>query len=206
MVHHNYVTPSIEISTVSALVSGLTILPLWNPRPKSRNQTRNLDPPGTSGLWTAGPHFSGIKPLRADAENDGPHSETDHTKEIIAPSGIPITAPNEGAKAATISFMSLKSTPATNQEPTQRRGTGPQPDPMTTMLEQDNQVAKLGVSTSERTPGLSTILLPLEPSTQFPQPCLSQCPDDPPQKMLSLEMGCYIDPRTPHSKLIAIFE
>ncbi|KAJ9089302.1 hypothetical protein DSO57_1014256 [Entomophthora muscae] len=72
---------------------------------------------------TAHLHFSGIKPLQADTEDDGPHSETEYTKEIIAPSRMPITAPNGGAKAATISFMSLKSTPATNQEPTQGRGT-----------------------------------------------------------------------------------
>ncbi|KAJ9082849.1 M-phase phosphoprotein 8 [Entomophthora muscae] len=128
---------------------------------------------GPMDLRTARLHFSGIKPLQADAEDDGPCSETDHTKEIIAPSGMPITAPNEGAKAATISFMSLKSAPATNQEPTQGRGTGLQSGPMTTTLEQDNQVAKLGVLTNERTPRPSTILLPLDPSTQLPQPCLS---------------------------------
>ncbi|KAJ9055612.1 hypothetical protein DSO57_1002085 [Entomophthora muscae] len=111
--------------------------------------------------------------------------------------------PNGGNQATTISFMSLKSSPATNQEPTQGRGTGLQPGPMTTMLEQDNQVAKLGVMTNERTPRPSAILLPLDPSPRFPQPCLSQCPNEPQQKMLSLEVGCYIDPRTLRSKLIA---
>ncbi|KAJ9048670.1 hypothetical protein DSO57_1032551 [Entomophthora muscae] len=60
--------------------------------------------------------------------------------------------------------MSLKSKPVTNQEPTQGRGTSLQPGPMTTTLEQDNQVAKLGVLTNERTPGPSAILLPLDPS------------------------------------------
>ncbi|KAJ9074158.1 hypothetical protein DSO57_1009237 [Entomophthora muscae] len=144
-----------------------------NPEPGSPWAARPMD------CRTAHPHFSGIKPPQSDAEDDGPRSETDHAKEIISPSGMPITVPNGGAKAATISFMSLKSTPATNQDPTQGRGTGPQPNPMTTTLEQDNQVAKLGVSTNERTPGPSTILLPLEPSTQFPWSCLSQCPDYP---------------------------
>ncbi|KAJ9058654.1 hypothetical protein DSO57_1010223 [Entomophthora muscae] len=156
---------SLAANQTHAPGSGLTILPLWNPRPKSGSQTQNLDPPGLLGLWTAGPHFSGIEPPQADTEDDGPCSETDHTKEIIAPSGMPITAPNGGAKAATISFMSLKSAPATNQEPTQGRGTGLQPGPMTMTLEQDNQVAKLGVLTNERTPRPSTILLPLDPST-----------------------------------------
>ncbi|KAJ9083932.1 hypothetical protein DSO57_1029492 [Entomophthora muscae] len=165
-------------------------------------------------LWAAGPvdcgtahpRFSGIKPPQVDTKNVGPCSEKNQTKEVIAPNGRLITAPNGGTDLATISFMNLNSTPTTNQEPTQGRGTGLQPGPMTTTLEQDNQVAKLGVTTNERTPGLSAILLPLDPSPQFPRPCLSQCPDDPPWKMLSLEVGCYIDQRILHSKLIAIFE
>ncbi|KAJ9049958.1 hypothetical protein DSO57_1019129 [Entomophthora muscae] len=181
------------------------------PKPQAQERESNPEPgfPQAAGPMdrrTARPHFSGVEPPRADAEDDGPSSETDQAEEIIALSGVPITTPNEGTKATTISFMSLKSTPATNQEPTQGRGTGPQPGPMTITLEQDNQVAKLGVSTNERTPGPSTILLPLDPSTQFPRPCLSQCPYGPPWKMLSLEVGCYIDPRTLCSKLIAIFE
>ncbi|KAJ9084880.1 hypothetical protein DSO57_1019520 [Entomophthora muscae] len=129
--------------------------------------------------WAAGPmdcgttclYFSGIEPLQADTEDDGPPSETDQAKEISALSGLPITTPNGGNQATTKSFMSLKSSPATNQEPTQERGTGLQPGPMTTILEQDNQVAKLGVTTNERTPRLSAILLPLDPSPQFPWPC-----------------------------------
>ncbi|KAJ9064887.1 hypothetical protein DSO57_1025610 [Entomophthora muscae] len=36
-----------------SLLSGLTIIPLWNPRPRSRNQTRNLDPPRPPGQRTA---------------------------------------------------------------------------------------------------------------------------------------------------------
>ncbi|KAJ9083907.1 hypothetical protein DSO57_1029752 [Entomophthora muscae] len=105
--------------------------------PQAQEQELNPEPgsPGPPGLWTAHPHFSGVKPPQADAEDDGPSSETDQAKEIIAPNGVPITTPNGGAKVTTISFMSLKSTPATNQEPTQGKGTGLQPSPMTTTLE-----------------------------------------------------------------------
>ncbi|KAJ9060324.1 hypothetical protein DSO57_1031923 [Entomophthora muscae] len=150
---------------------------------QAQERESNLEPgfpraAGPEDCKTNRPHFSGIKPLQADVEEDDPLRKVDQAKEIIALSGMPITTPNGGNQATTISFMSLKSSPATNQEPTQGRGTGPQPGPMTTTLEQDNQVAKLGVTTNERTPGLSTILLPLDPSPQFPWPCLSQCPDD----------------------------
>ncbi|KAJ9052643.1 hypothetical protein DSO57_1032255 [Entomophthora muscae] len=153
--------------------------------PQAQERESNLEPgfPRAArpmDCRTAHLHFSGVEPLQADAEDDGPSSETDQAKEIIALSGVPITTPNGGNQATTISFMILKSTPATNQEPTQGRGTGLQPGPMTTTLEQDNQVSKLGVSTNERTPRPSAIFLPLDPSTQFPWPCLSQCPDDPP--------------------------
>ncbi|KAJ9063990.1 hypothetical protein DSO57_1035075 [Entomophthora muscae] len=162
-----------------------------NPEPGSPRAARPMD------RGTARPQFSGVEPLQADAEDDGPSSEADQAKEIIAPSGVPITTPNGGAQATIISFMSLKSTPATNQEPTQGRGTSPQPGPMTTTLEQDNQVAKLGVSINERTPGLSTILLLLDPSTQFPRPCLSQCPDDPPMENVKFGGGVLYRPKDP---------
>ncbi|KAJ9067813.1 hypothetical protein DSO57_1035363 [Entomophthora muscae] len=88
-------------------------------------QERELNPePGFP--WAAGPedcetncpHFSGIEPLQADVEEDGPPRKVDQAKEIIALSGMPITTPNGGNQATTISFMSLKSSPATNQEPT----------------------------------------------------------------------------------------
>ncbi|KAJ9049211.1 hypothetical protein DSO57_1027059 [Entomophthora muscae] len=115
---------------------------------QAQERESNLEPgfPQASGpmnCGTAYPHFSGVEPPQADTEDDGPPSETDQAKEIIALSGVPITTPNGGNQATTISFMSLKSKPATNQEPTQGRGTGLQPGPMTTTLEQDNQVAKL---------------------------------------------------------------
>ncbi|KAJ9069431.1 hypothetical protein DSO57_1018658 [Entomophthora muscae] len=118
---------------------------------------------GPEDRKTNRPHFSGIEPLQADVEEDNPPRKVDQAEEIIALSGMPITTPNGGGQATTISFMSLKSSPATNQEPTQGRGTSPQPGPMTTTLEQDNQVAKLGVTTNERTPRPSAILLPLDP-------------------------------------------
>ncbi|KAJ9086313.1 hypothetical protein DSO57_1005303 [Entomophthora muscae] len=64
--------------------------------------------------------------------------------------------------------MSLKSTLVANQEPSPEEDTGLQHDPMTTTLEQDNQVANLRFLTNERTPGPSAILPPLNPSTQIP--------------------------------------
>ncbi|KAJ9063913.1 hypothetical protein DSO57_1035962 [Entomophthora muscae] len=179
------------------VLSGLTILLLWNLRPKSGNQTQNLDPLGRQAYGPPARIFLGLSPPQADAEVYGPSSEKDQAKEIIAPSEVPITTPNGSAKATTISFMSLKSTPATTQEPAQSRGTSPQPGPMIITLEQDNQVAKLGVSTNERTPGLSAILLLLDPSTQFPQPCLSQCPDDPPMENVKFGSGVLYRPKDP---------
>ncbi|KAJ9073432.1 hypothetical protein DSO57_1016483 [Entomophthora muscae] len=135
-----------------------------NPEPGSPQAAGPMD------CRTAHLHFSGIEPLQSDVKNDGPCSETDQAEEIIAPSGMPITAPNGGTKATTISFMSLKSTPATNQEPTQERGTGLQPGPMTTTLEQDNQVAKSRFLTNEITPRPSAIFLPLDPVPNSPGP------------------------------------
>ncbi|KAJ9050420.1 hypothetical protein DSO57_1014643 [Entomophthora muscae] len=147
-------------------------------------QERKLNPEpgspraaGPEDRETACPHFSGIEPPRADVEEDDLPRKVDQAEESTALSEVPITTPN-GGDPATIGLMSLKSLPATNQEPTQGRGTGPQLGPMTSMLKQDNQVAKLGAATNERTPGPSAILLPLDPSPQFPWPCLSQCPDD----------------------------
>ncbi|KAJ9084455.1 hypothetical protein DSO57_1024239 [Entomophthora muscae] len=139
-------------------------------------------------LWAAGPVnrgtacpcFSGIEPPQADTERIDPCSKKRQTKEIIAQNGELITTPNEGTNLATISFMNLKSTPATNQEQTQERGTGPRPGPMTLTPEQDNQAAKLRFLTNERTPGLGAILLPLDPSTQFPRPGLPNALMDPP--------------------------
>ncbi|KAJ9050737.1 hypothetical protein DSO57_1011636 [Entomophthora muscae] len=168
-------------------VSGLTILPLWKPRPRSRNQTPTLYSFGPPGC---GPQdrlrFSGIKPPQADTKNIDPCSKKSKIKEIIAPNGRLITAPNGGTDLATISLINLNSTTATNQEPTQERGTGPQPGPMATKLKQDNQVAKLRLLNNKRNPGPSTILLPLDPSTQFPQPCPSQCPDEPSMENVNL--------------------
>ncbi|KAJ9053076.1 hypothetical protein DSO57_1027685 [Entomophthora muscae] len=154
---------------------------------QSREQESNPDPgsPRAAGpvdRRTARLHFSGINSPQADTENVGPHNETGQTKEIIAPNRRLITAPNGGTEAATISFMNLKSTPVANQEPSQERGTSLRPDPMTTTLKQDKQVAKLRFLTNERTPGPSAILLPLDPSTQFPWTCLSQCTDEPPME------------------------
>ncbi|KAJ9089573.1 hypothetical protein DSO57_1011628 [Entomophthora muscae] len=135
-------------------------------------QEQELNPdPGL--LWAARPvdcrtaclHFSRIEPPQAEIKCIDTCSKKRQTKEIIAPNGGLITAPNGGNDLATISFINSKSTPAINQEPTQERGTGPQPGPMTSTLKQDNQASKSRFLTNERTPGLSAILLPLDPST-----------------------------------------
>ncbi|KAJ9089910.1 hypothetical protein DSO57_1008308 [Entomophthora muscae] len=172
-----------SVQTCSALTGSVRIDNFSPLELQAQERESNPEPgfpraAGPEDCKTDHPHFSGIEPLRADVEEDDPPRKVDQAEEIIALSGMPITTPNGGNQATTISFMSLKSSPATNQEPTQGRGTGPRPGPMTTTLEQDNQVAKLGVLTNESTPGPSAILLPLDPSPQFPWPCLSQCPDD----------------------------
>ncbi|KAJ9063690.1 hypothetical protein DSO57_1038286, partial [Entomophthora muscae] len=151
---------------------------------RSQEQESNPEP---GFLWAARPvdcgtahlRLSGIEPLQADTEHIDLCSKKRQTKEIITPNGGLITAPNGGTDLATISFINLKSTPATNQESTQERGTGPQPSPMTLTLKQDDQAAKLRFLTNERTPGPSAILPSLDPRTQFLQACLSQCPDEP---------------------------
>ncbi|KAJ9050232.1 hypothetical protein DSO57_1016376, partial [Entomophthora muscae] len=120
---------------------------------------------------TACLHFSGFEPPQADVEEDDPPRKVYQANESTALSELPIMAPN-GGDPATIGLMSLKSSPATNQELTQGRGTSLQLGPMTSMLKQDNKVAKLGATTNERTPGPSAILLPLDPSPQFPSPAL----------------------------------
>ncbi|KAJ9076672.1 hypothetical protein DSO57_1023873 [Entomophthora muscae] len=142
----------------------------------------------------------GINPPQADTENVSPCNETGQTKEIIAPNGILITAPNGGTEAATISFMNLMSTPVANQEPSQERGTGLRPSPMITALKQDNQVAKMRLLTNERTPGPSAILLPLDPSIQSHQACLSQCPDEPPMENIKFGGGVLYRPKDPTLK------
>ncbi|KAJ9071678.1 hypothetical protein DSO57_1034548 [Entomophthora muscae] len=151
-------------------------------------QERELNPEpglpqaaGPEDCETDRPHFSGIKPPQTDVEGDNPPRKVDQAKESTALSEVPITPPN-GGDPATIGLMNLKSSPATNQEPIQGRGTGPQLGPMTSMLKQDNQVDKLGAATNERTRRPSTILLPLDPSPQFPGPALHKCPDDPHKK------------------------
>ncbi|KAJ9087079.1 hypothetical protein DSO57_1036857 [Entomophthora muscae] len=138
-----------------------------------------------TGCWAYGlldhppVYFLGIKPLKAEAPVNSQSQNTDISPTIVAPKEEPIKLPNEGRDGAYVRFMSLKSSQATNQEPTQERGTGLQPGPMTTTLKQDNQVAKLRILANERTPGPGAILLLSDPSTQFPRPSFPQCPDEP---------------------------
>ncbi|KAJ9061584.1 hypothetical protein DSO57_1019035 [Entomophthora muscae] len=124
--------------------------------------------PGDQGA--ACPHFPGVKPLQAEANNHGPNDESSQNKGTIAPNEGVIKAPNGGNKITAISFMSLKSKLVSNQEPSLEEGTGLWPGPMTTTLEQDNQVANLRSLTNERTPSLGAILPPWNPSTQIPGP------------------------------------
>ncbi|KAJ9075184.1 hypothetical protein DSO57_1038514 [Entomophthora muscae] len=160
-------------------MSGFTISPSGTSGPERELNPESGFPQaaGPEDCETNCPHFSGIEPLQADVEEDNLPRKADQAKDSTALSEVPITTPN-GGDPATIGLMSLKSSPATNQEPTQGRGTGLQLGPMTSMLKQDNQVAKLGAATNERTPGPSAILLPLDPSPQFPGPALHKCPDD----------------------------
>ncbi|KAJ9089923.1 hypothetical protein DSO57_1008022 [Entomophthora muscae] len=144
---------------------------------------------------TACLHFSGIELPQADTERINPCSKKKKSKEIVAPNGGLITAPNGGTYLATISFINLKSTPATNQEPTQEKGTGLQPSPMTSTLNLDDQAANSRFLTNERTPGPSAILLPKDPSTQFPRPYLSQCPDEPPMENVKFGGGILYRPK-----------
>ncbi|KAJ9072869.1 hypothetical protein DSO57_1022688 [Entomophthora muscae] len=135
--------------------------------------------PDPESLQAACPRFPGVEPLQAEAKNDGPNDEASQIKGIIAPNKGTVKAPNEGNRILAISFMSLKATPAANQESPPGEGTGLWPDPMATTLEQDNQVANLRSLTNERTPSLGAILPPLNPSTQIPRAHISQCPDEP---------------------------
>ncbi|KAJ9085111.1 hypothetical protein DSO57_1017111 [Entomophthora muscae] len=149
--------------------------------------------PEPESLRAAFPHFPGVKPLQAEAKNDGPNDEASQTKGIIAPNVETIKVPNGGYTSG-------------QSRVTPRRRHGPAPEPMTTALKQDNQVANSRFLTNERTPSLSAILPPLNPSTQIPQAHISQYPEETPVENLSLEVGCYIDPRTLRSKFITIFE
>ncbi|KAJ9062317.1 hypothetical protein DSO57_1012108 [Entomophthora muscae] len=184
--HTCYLSRYVRIDNSSSLE-----LQAWeqesNPNPGPPRAARPVD------RRTARPCFYGIELPQADIKNFDPCSKTCQIKEIIAPNGRLITALNGGTDLATISFMNLKAILATNQEPTQERGIGPQPGPMTTTLKQYNQVAKSRFLTNERTPWARSILLLLDLSTQFPQPCPSQCPDEPP--MENVKFG---GPRAPN--------
>ncbi|KAJ9052910.1 hypothetical protein DSO57_1029369, partial [Entomophthora muscae] len=94
------------------------------------------------------PRFPEVDPPQADTKNVDPN----------APNGGLTKALNGGNKISTISFMILKSTLATNQEPSSEGG--PQPNPVTTTLKQYNQVANSRLLTNERTPSPGAILLP----------------------------------------------
>ncbi|KAJ9066245.1 hypothetical protein DSO57_1011572 [Entomophthora muscae] len=170
-----------------------------NPGPGSLQAARPMN------RWAACLCFLGIKPLQAEAPVNSQSQNTNIGPNIVAPKEEPFKLPNEGRDGAYVSFMSLKSSQATNQEPIQERGMGPRPSPMTMTLKQDNQVVKSRILINERTPGPSAILLLSDLITQFPGPAFPNALMNP-WKMLSLEVGCYIDQKTPCFKLIAIFK
>ncbi|KAJ9078722.1 hypothetical protein DSO57_1003582 [Entomophthora muscae] len=151
---------------------------------QERESNPDPGPPWAAGpvdFRTDRPHFSGINPLQADTKNVGPCSEIGQTKEIIAQNGRLITAPN-----------GVYTSGQSRAVPGKRHGSAA--NPMTRTLKQDNQVAKLRFLTNERTPGPSAILSPLNPSTQFPQAYLSQCPDESPMENINLRSS---DPPAP---------
>ncbi|KAJ9081050.1 hypothetical protein DSO57_1018671 [Entomophthora muscae] len=147
-----------------------------NPDPESLQATG----PGDQGAACL--RFPGVKPLQAEAKNDGPNGEASQTKEIIEPNG---------------GLHEFKSTLVTNQEPSLEEGMGLWPDPMTTTLEQDNQAAKLRSLTNEQTPGPGAILLPWNPSTQIPRARPSQCPDEPLMENVKFRSGVLYRPKNP---------
>ncbi|KAJ9074191.1 hypothetical protein DSO57_1008722 [Entomophthora muscae] len=113
---------------------------------------RNIKAAGPADRGAACLCFPGVKPLQAEAKNDGPNGEASQIKGIITPNGGVIKAPNGGNKIPTISFMSLKSSWVTNQVQLLEENTGFRHDHMTTTQEQENQVTNSGIPTNERTP------------------------------------------------------
>ncbi|KAJ9071790.1 hypothetical protein DSO57_1033549 [Entomophthora muscae] len=179
--------------------------PIENSFPLETQAQEQDSNPNPGYPWATGPVdcsaaclcFFGIKPLQAEAPAKPQSQNTSTSSTMVAPEEEPLKFPNGGRDDAYVNFMILKSSQVTNQEPTQERGTGPRPDPMTTTLEQDNQVAELGATTNERTPRPSAILLPLDPSTQFPQPSFPQCPDESPMENFKFGGGVLYRPKDP---------
>ncbi|KAJ9082688.1 hypothetical protein DSO57_1002205 [Entomophthora muscae] len=166
---------------------------------QAQEQDLNPDPgsPRACGPRGCPPVFFGVKPQQAEAPAKPQSQDTSTSSTMMAPEEEYLKFPNGGRDDTYTNFMSLKSSQVTNQEPTQERGTGLRPNPMTTTLEQDNQVAKLRFLTNERTPGLSAILLPLDLSTQFPRPRFPQCPDEPPMENVKFGGGVLYRPKDP---------
>ncbi|KAJ9081620.1 hypothetical protein DSO57_1012736 [Entomophthora muscae] len=145
---------------------------------QAKGQDLNPDPesPQAAGPEDQGAaclHFPGVEPLQAEAMNNYPNGKASQTKGTIAPNEGIIKTPNRGNKIPIISFMSLKSTLVANQEPSLEEDMGLWPNPMTTTLEQDNQVANLRFLTNEKTSVLGAIFLPLNPSAQISWPHIS---------------------------------
>ncbi|KAJ9073867.1 hypothetical protein DSO57_1011982 [Entomophthora muscae] len=97
--------------------------------------------PDSEPLWAACPHFPGVNPPRAEANNDCPKGEASQTKGIITLNEEVIKVPNRGNKIPIIHFMGLKTTLVSNQDASPEESTGPGSGPMTVTQEQENQVA-----------------------------------------------------------------
>ncbi|KAJ9050758.1 hypothetical protein DSO57_1011445 [Entomophthora muscae] len=166
-----------------------------NPEPGFLWATRPVD------RRTACLHFSVIEPPQADTKHVDPCSKKRQAKEIITPNGGLITAPNGGLITTPNGVYTSKQSRA---NPRKRHGSATWSHDLNTKARY--QAAKSRFLTNEKTPRPSAILPPFDPSTQFPQPWSSQCPNEPPMKSAKFGGGYYIDPRTLRSKFIAIFE
>ncbi|KAJ9089428.1 hypothetical protein DSO57_1013176 [Entomophthora muscae] len=160
---------------------------------QAQEQDLNPDPgsPRLLGLWTAGTCFFGINPLQAEAPTKPQSQNTSTSSTMVAPKEEPLELPNGGRDDAYMNFMSLKSSQVTHQELTQERGTGPRPDPMTTTLEQDNQLSSRSPSPPAPLPA---VFCP--PGVPFGPVHFTKYPLKPKYKDYTLEKVIKLDPLT----------
>ncbi|KAJ9056998.1 hypothetical protein DSO57_1026658 [Entomophthora muscae] len=159
----------------------LTINYLLKPKLLGWNLIQDLNPHRWLALETKGLAayiFLGLNP-QAEVKNGFPKGEASQTKEIIALNEGAIKMPNGGNKIPTVCFMSLKTTPDTNQDASSEVSAGLWPKLMTTTQEQDNQVTNLGILTNERAPSQSAILPLLNLGVLATRPHISQYLDEP---------------------------
>ncbi|KAJ9068876.1 hypothetical protein DSO57_1024313 [Entomophthora muscae] len=117
------------------MLNGRVYVKIDNSSPLETQAQEQDSNPGPGSLRAAGPMdcwaarlcFLGIKPLQAEAPVSSQSQNTSTSPTIVVPKEEPLKLPNEGRDGTYVNFMSLKSSQATNQEPTQERGTGLQP-------------------------------------------------------------------------------